>query len=300
MPSPIEVILVPTLMILLGYLLKRLGVLKQSDRQLLSNIVLMITLPSMIFINLSKASISSDMLLLPVLGLVLSLLLLTVAYLYCKKRGYSKRTTWTIVIAASMMNTGFMGFPISLGAFGNVGFINAVFYDISTTTIFILYGVLLTRIFGGDRREVLKSALTFIPLWAVLFALVFNVCNLELPYVVDSVLNYFADATVPLIMFALGISLDFKAIGANLSDSLVVSSLKLIVSPFLMNVLLVLVGIHGMSYNVAILEAAMSTAMNALVLSIRYDLDSSLMSSLIFTNVILSLPILTLSITLLT
>jgi len=55
-----------------------------------------------------------------------------------------------------------------------------------------------------------------------------------------------------------------------------------------------------MAFNIGLLEAGMSTAMNALVLSIMYDLDSDLMASLIFTNIILSLFTLTGIISLLT
>lgn len=134
MASPIEVILVPTIMILLGVFLRQKGFLKKSDRELLSKIVLYIALPAMIFINLYDAQISHNMLFLPVLGFTLTCILIVIAYAYCRVRNYSKKTTWTIIIAASIMNTGFIGFPVSLGVFGNEGFINAVFYDLATST----------------------------------------------------------------------------------------------------------------------------------------------------------------------
>lgn len=299
MTNPIEVILIPTLMILLGYFLKRQNILKQSDRQMLSNIVIYVCLPAMIFINMYDANISHDMLMLPIVGLMLSFILACLAFAYCKLRGYSKKVTWTIIIAASMMNTGFMGFPITMGVFGNEGFLNAIFFDLSTTTMFIVYGVLLAKEFGGNRKEVIKNAVKFVPLWAVILALIFNVFNIQLFYVADNVLTYFANATIPLIMFAMGLSLDFRNIGKSMSDSLVVSALKLVAAPLLACAVLFLLKMDGMAFNVGVLEAGMSTAMNALVLSITYDLDSDLMSSLIFTNIILSLFTLTALITML-
>ena len=301
MASPIEVILVPALMMLLGFFLKRIGFLKQSDRDLLSDIVLYIALPAMIFINLKKATISSDMLYLPFLGIALSVLLLVPAYLYCRIRNYDKRTTWTILLAASLMNTGFIGFPVSLGVFGDVGFLNAVFFDLSTSVMVVAYGVVLAKRFGGNVRDAMKSIVTFMPLWAVIFGLLFNALDINsLGYVLDSILEYLAGATIPMIMLALGLSLDFRNVGENFTDSIVVSVIKLVISPLIILVLLMLLNIHGMVFNIAILEAGMSTAGNALVLAISYNLDKDLMGSLIFTNVVLSIFTLTAIISLLT
>ena len=301
MASPIEVILVPALMMLLGFFLKRIGFLKQSDRDLLSDIVLYIALPAMIFINLKKATISSDMLYLPFLGIVLSVLLLVPAYLYCRIRNYDKRTTWTILLAASLMNTGFIGFPVSLGVFGDVGFLNAVFFDLSTSVMVVAYGVVLAKRFGGNVRDAMKSIVTFMPMWAVIFGLLFNALDItSLGYVLDSILDYLAGATIPIIMLALGLSLDFGNVGENLTDSIVVAVIKLVLSPLIILALLILLNINGMVFNIAILEAGMSTAGNALVLAISYNLDKDLMGSIIFTNVVLSIFTLTVIISLLT
>lgn len=293
MASPIEVILVPTIMILLGVFLKQKGFLKQSDRELLSKIVLYIALPSMIFINLYDTRISQNMLFLPVLGFTLTCLLLAIAYLYCRFRNYSRKTTWTIMIAASIMNTGFIGFPVSLGVFGNEGFVNAVFYDLATSTWVVLYGIILASKFGGDRREALKKVLTFTPVWAVIFALIFNVFNIPLIYVVENTLNYFGQATIPLIMLSLGLSLDFGNVRKYISPSIAVAVIKLVIAPLIMFGLVSAFRISGMAFNIAVLEAGMSTAGNALVLAIEYGLDADLMGSITFTNVVLSVFTLT-------
>jgi predicted permease len=203
------------------------------------------------------------------------------------------------MIAASIMNTGFIGFPVSLGVFGNEGFLNAVFFDLSTSLLVVVYGIVLARQFGGNAREVLKKAVFFMPIWGVIFGLIFNVFDIPLTYTVDSILNYFGNATIPLIMLSIGLSLDFRNVGQNLKDSLVVSIIKLVISPLIIFVLATWLNIGGMALNIAVLEAGMSTAGNALVLAIEYGLDADLMGSMIFTNVVLSIFSLTAIISLL-
>ena len=300
MASPIEVILIPALMMLLGFSLKRIGFLKAQDRDLLSDIVLYIALPAMIFTNLRTAEIASDMLFLPILGIATSILLLIPAYIYCKVKSYDEKTTWTILIASSIMNTGFIGFPVCLGVFGQAGFLNAVFFDLSTSAMVVAYGVILARKFAGNTREVVINTATFMPLWAVIFGLVFNILNIPVGYVLDNILSYLSGATIPLIMLALGLSLDFANVGDNLTDSLVVAVIKLMIAPVIILSLLAILNINGLAANVAVLEAGMSTAGNALVLAITYDLDKDLMGSIIFTNVVLSVITLTAIISILT
>lgn len=293
MPSPIEVILVPAVMILFGVILRQVNFLSQNDRDLLSKIVLYIALPAMIFTNLKSADISFDMLWLPVLGLVTSAALLIIAYCYCRINNYSKKTTWTIMIAASIMNTGFIGFPVSLGVFGNEGFLNAIFYDLSTSALVIVYGIVLAKEFGGNRRQVIRKALFFMPIWGVIFGLIFNIFNIPLFYIAETIIDYFAQATIPLIMLSIGLSLDFGNVRKNIKDSLAVSVMKLVIAPAIIFALLVALNIKGMAFNIAVLEAGMSTAGNALVLAIEYGLDADLMGSVIFTNVVLSVFTLT-------
>lgn len=299
MPTPVEIILVPTLMIVLGYVLKRQNILKSRDSNVLSRIVLTVSLPSLVFVNLSTANISTDMLLLPFAAFSLSAICMVISFLFCKSMGYSKVKTWTIMIACAMMNTGFLGFPISLGVFGNEGFLNAIFFDLETTLIFVIFGMVLVSIFGGNRKEVLKQAVGFVPLWAVIIALLFNIFHLQYGYVIDTTLNYLGQSTIPLIMISLGLTLDFKEIKHSFTDSLFVAFVKLILAPIIIFLILNAINFGGLSFKVAILEAGMATAMNALVLAITYDLDTKLMSSIIFTNTVLSLITLTGIITLL-
>lgn len=300
MASPVEVILVPALMILLGFFLRQKSFLDEDARDILSKIVLYIALPSLIFVNLRQANISRDMLFLPILGMAISLILFIIAYIYCRVRNYSKKRTWTIMIASSLMNTGFIGFPVSLGVFGNEGFLNALFFDLSTSVMLVIYSIILAKEFGGDKREVIRNTVTFIPIWAVIFGLIFNVFNIPLVYVVENILDYFGQATIPLIMIAIGLSLDYGSIKDYLSDSIAVSIFKLVLSPLIMFILLSLLNIRGMAFNIAILEAGMSTAGNSLVLAVQYDLDNDLTSSLIFTTVVLSIFTLTIIVSLLT
>ncbi|MCI5866888.1 MAG: AEC family transporter [Methanosphaera sp.] len=299
MPTPVEVILVPTLMIILGFFLKRIGMLKPQDSNTLSAIVLNVTLPAMVYINISTAKIQPDMMILPIASFILSIICMLIVGVFCKIRGYDKIKSWTLMIAAAMMNTGFIGYPITLNVFGNEGLLHAIFFDMVTPILFVMYGMMLVKEFGGDMHKVIKKGLEFVPLWAVVIGLVANVVHFQEGYVLHSTLNYLAGGTVPLIMISLGLTIDFRDVKKYLKDSLFISFIRLLLAPTIVFVVFSALGISGMVFNVAVLEAGMSTAMTALVLAITYNIDHKLMSSVILVDVVLSLITLTMWISIL-
>lgn len=288
MVSSVEVILVPTLMIIIGIILRKTNVLSESHSSLLSKIVINISLPALIFTNISTANISGEMIFLPLFGFGISLMCMLFAFIYSKLRSYSKVKTWTIILLLSLMNTAFIGYPIVMGVFGNEGFLNAIFFDMALALMFVFFGVILSSLFGGNKREVLKNGLTFVPLWAVFFGLLFNVFNISLGYVLENSLTYLGNSAIPLIMLSLGLTINFRDFKSYLSDTLFISVVRLLVAPVILYLLLVYFGFDGLLLQVSVLESAMPTAMNTLVLAITYDLDVELVSSVIFVTTILS------------
>ncbi|MBQ6443147.1 MAG: AEC family transporter [Methanosphaera sp.] len=297
MTASFEIILVPTIMIMVGLFLKHFNFLDSSDSQVLNKIVVNIALPCLIFINLSKATINPDVMVLPVTAIFLVFTTAVMAYIYSRFRNYSKSTTWTIILASSMMNTAFIGYPVIMGVLGNEGFISSIFYDMAMALMFVLYAMILVGVFGGNKRQVIRDGLTFMPLWAVLFALIFNFFNIELGYVLETSLGYLSQATIPLIMLSLGLTLDLNSVKSNISDTAFILFTRLLFAPILILIIYKALDIQSLIYNVAVLDSAMPIAMNCLVLSINYDLDNELMASAIFLSTILCVVTLTLFIT---
>lgn len=229
------------------------------------------------------------MIYLPLIAFGVCFISMLLAFIYSKIRSYSKVKTWTIIILLSLMNSAFIGYPIVLGVFGNEGFLNAIFFDMAIAIMFVIFGIILSTLFEGNKQEVLKNAVSFVPLWAVLFGLLFNIFNIPLGYVLENSLNYLGNSTIPLIMLSLGLTINFKDFKSYLSDTIFVSVVRLLFLPILLYVTLTCFGFDGMVLKISVLESAMPTAMNALVLAITYDLDVELVSSVIFVTTVLSI-----------
>ncbi len=287
----IETILAIIIMVFLGYGMRRLGLLKFEDAKSLNKIVVNLAIPSLIFMALYRIDISviPSLLPIPLICILIGLISGLIAYFWGKMKGYSKKTRWSIMLPVIMLNSGFLGYPITLGVFGVNGLVRAIFYDLGSIFVFISLGIILLAIFGGSKGEVIKRALIFPPLWGIILGLMANYFHVPMGFVVSDVLTFLSGAAIPLIMISLGLSLELKGIKEYLSDAAFVSMVRLIISPALAVLIVSLFGLSGLERTVTIIEAAMPSAMLTVALTITYDLDIKLTAACVFFSTILSL-----------
>ncbi|MBE6495810.1 MAG: AEC family transporter [Methanobrevibacter thaueri] len=290
--SAIEVtILSIIIMIGLGYFLKRIDFLSEKDIDPFNRIVMYILMPCMIF----HAIYSADMSLLPKLGVLPFVILASslatgiVSYFILKQLNLDDIQLWSVLVTVMIANTAFMGYPVNLGIYGQDGFLRAIFCDIATLCIFLMLSCALILKFGGTVKTAVRKIAFFPPLWAVVLGLVFNFLNIPIGAVVDNTVNYLGQGAIPLIMIALGLSIDFTALSRSKSMIVFTSIMKLAFFPFVAFIIATQIGLVDLQYSVSIVEAAMPSGMLSLLLAITYKLDYELTSDCILINTVISL-----------
>ena len=278
-------------MILIGVLSKKIGLLKEDDVETLNNLVINIFLPCLIFNALYTADVSliPKLSILTVYMLLTSLIVGILTYSLLKILAWNQKKIWTIVTVVVLGNTGFLGYPITLGIFGTEGMLRAVFCDISTSIIFVVLSFILILLFDGSFKQAVKKILVFVPLWSIVLGILFNLFNIPITSVGSTVINYLAGATIPLIMISLGVSLKIEGLKNYFMEVSLVSIIKLIIYPLIALVVLSLLHITGFEHTIGFIEAAMSSAMLGLVISVTYKLNWELASDCIFTSTLFSL-----------
>ena len=153
--------------------------------------------------------------------------------------------------------------------------------------------------FGGSVKNAFKKILLFPPLWAIVLALIFNSLAVPIPQVLDKTIGYFADATVPLIMLSLGLSINLRGLYRNKIMVTFTSVMKLAIFPLITFIIVNILGLIDLQHIIPVVEAAMPSGMLSLVLAISYNLDAELTSDCILINTVISLITLPLIIVLL-
>ncbi len=295
--SSTETILAIILMILIGYLAKRIGLLKAEDSVTLNKIVVNITIPALIFLAMYGADLSNIKVLVPItlICIVTGSLCGLIVYLFSSAKGYSKKTKWTLVGTSTLFNSGFLGYPVVLGIFGSVGLVKAVFFDMGSTILFICLGIFFILLFGGKYTPIIRRTLLFPPLWAIILGILANILHFNFGFIPLNVLKYLSGAAIPIIMISLGLSLEIGGLKNYFGAASFVSITRLIISPIIAFALVYSFGLSGLGGTVTVVEAGMPSAMLSLVLAASYDLDIKAAAACIFMSTILSmisLPIL--------
>lgn len=278
-------------MILIGFLSKKINLLSSDDVETLNKIVINIALPCMIFQALYTANTSSfaSFSILTLYILLCSLIMGTITYSILKIAGWQGRKIWTMVVCVVLGNTGFLGYPVTSGIYGAEGMIRAVFCDISTSILFITLSIILMILFEGNLRKALRKIILFPPLWAIILGLLFNIYSLPITAIGETIVDYLSGATVPLIMISLGLSLNIDGLKNHLPEVSFASIMKLVAYPVLGLGVLSVLGASGLSRTIGLIEAAMPSAMLCLVLAVNHKLDIDLTSDCLFTSTLFAL-----------
>lgn len=279
------------LMIGLGYFLKKVDFLSEDAINPLNKLVMYVLLPCMIFSAISTA----DLTLLPKLGILPLVIIASsgvtglISYFILKRLGLDDVALWSVLVTIMIANTGFMGYPVNLGIYGQEGFLRAIFSDIATLCIFLILSYVLVLKFGGDVKTAIKKIIFFPSLWAIILGLTINFLNIPIGPVLENTIGYLGQGTIPLIMIVLGLSINFDGIARSKSMIVFTSIMKLAFFPFVALMIANCLGLVNLEHSVSVVEAAMPSGMMSLLLAITYKLDYELTSDCILINTVISL-----------
>ncbi len=189
-------------------------------------------------------------------------------------RGADERRA--LSIGAGLWNAGNMGLPIAFFVFGQSGFERAtILFLISFVGMYVVGPAVLTL--GRDGLSVLgtvRAVLRLPVLWVGAAALIVRLVDAPVPTGVDRGVTLLAQATLPMILLALGLQLGAgrwpRPTGAMAAATVV----RLVASPAAAYVIGRLLGLSGQGLAVLVLSAAMPTAVNALLITREYGGDT--------------------------
>lgn len=288
-----EVILSIFLMAGVGYLLRRVGFWGVSEGAVFSKTVLYVTLPCFILLALAGAKLTSEAFLILIIFIAGSLVCGIISFLIARFLKMPKPSAGVFILASSVGNTGFLGYPVILGVFGNKGLPWAAIIDQFGMALPLnTLGIAVASYYGNPVNKE-NRALTLLkspPFIASLIALF--LIGRQVPDVLRPLwrsMELFRDATVPLIMLFLGISLRPSSLNRKWVPIVIASILKLFLQPVIIYALALRVGLSSLPFQVLVMQACMPTALMTVVFSENYQLDLEVATGIVFLTTLASM-----------
>ena len=199
--------------IALGYLLKRTGILKESDGAVISRIIFNITLPSLVIVSLQTSTITLSLIGITLIVILYGVLSTVVAYFVFRKE--TREIKGTFMMLASGYNVGLFAFPLVEAFWGVEGLLYFGMFDVGNS--FIVFGLayLVGSYFSENGlrlewRSILMKFGKSIPLMTYIIMSILNFSDIELPTLFLDVATIISKANMPLALLLLGIYFEFS------------------------------------------------------------------------------------------
>ena len=193
-----------------------------------------------------------------------------------------------ILITTMFANTGNYGLPLVSFAFGEEALSYASIYFITTTVLFYTLGVFLASLGHMSFKEALVGLFRIPLVYAVILAIVINMLNVKVPVPVARAVELAAGGTIPLMLILLGVQLTHVEFSGNQRALQLSVSVRLIIAPIIALVFAALLGMQGFSRQASVTQASMPSIVSSTVLATEYNLDSRLVTAVVFISTLLS------------
>jgi predicted permease len=272
-----------------GYFLRRAGLLKPPHAGMMLRLVITVALPALFLSDVSHIHLDPTLITLPVSSLLIMLVTLGLSLAVGRALGLQRAEQGALTLCSVSINNGFL-FPFVIAVWGQAAFAQLALFDLGHIVGQSTFVYLLAAWFGGHGSGfagVLRRALGFPPLWAMLVALSINAADVTLPGWLVSVLGTVGRGILLLVIVALGVLFDAKLLRDG--RVLAAAGLRTVVGLLLGLLLAWVFGLDGLTRAVLLLGAAAPIGFSAVVFADREHLNRELAASAASISVLLGL-----------
>ena len=278
--------------IFLGWLTRKIGLVKADCISVLNNFAYYIAFPALIFYSLYNIDFNIINYEILTVNIISIFSIMFLSYIISKFLKFDDRTKASVIFCSFFGNTVYMGFPLSQLSFGEEGLRIAAIVSVIYTIIGLTIGLSIIQYYSKKKKngaKTLKNLIKIPLLWSAIIGLLFSYFLIKIPEPLSKLINMLGNAASPVALFALGVFLYGSLEKKNIGKIALISTLKLVVLPLIFLVLSVYLGLTGKQKSISILEAGMPIAITSFVLAEKFNMDKKMVSNSIIISTIVSL-----------
>jgi len=285
------------LLIILGNFLRRIKVPDISFWEINDKLCYWVLIPALLFHYISQINLSSEMLysysVIIYVGFFIAIL--TVLILG-KLLGYPPER-WTSILQGAVRQNAFIALAITGSLFGDEGLkIASIFMLIYVPSINIIIVTTMVMNFGQSKKNASKNEFitVFIELsknpfiLAMIAGLIFSIAQSEKLKVIIDTSGLLGSAALPIMLLTIGAKIKVRDLALTITPIIISNFLKLLALPLIAFFVANYLGLSEIEVVVAVIFAAVPTAVSSHTLARQFGADDQLMTSIITTQVILS------------
>jgi predicted permease len=285
------------ILIILGNLLRRIGVPELSFWQISDKLIYWVLIPALLFHHVSQITLSSTMFANYAVVILSGLFVVTtLSFIAGKLFGYTPQI-WTSVMQGAARHNAFIALAIAGSLFGNKGLaLGAIFMVILIPVINIVIVSAMTSTLnqevGNNSRpsifDVLFELIKNPFILAIATGLVISFVDAERIIIIHETTGLLGSAALPIMLLSIGANIKIREISSAITPIIIANVLKLLIFPIVVFFVAKSVNLSLFETTVAVIFAAVPTAASSYSLAKQFGGETQLMTSIITIQVALS------------
>jgi malate permease and related proteins len=286
----INQVIILALIMGIGILARKKGMLNAEVNSKLSDFLLNITLPCLIVTSFSfeySAEMMNNVKMIFFYSVLIHIVLIFISKVFAVK--FSEGSRKVIRFVTVFSNSGFMGFPVLLGLYGNIGVFYGAVFNVPWNIFMLSFGSMLFT--GNKDLKSMRKVIIHPGIIATVLGMLMFVFSLSMPLPLGKALASVGAMTTPLSMIIVGSMLAEIKLKEVFSGFAVyyVSAVRLIAAPLITLAIMKLLNADHLLTEIAVTIEAMPAAVIATVLANKFGGDTKLASRCVFISTIISM-----------
>ncbi len=281
--------------IILGWLLRRWGLIDGTFLQQTNQLVYYVCLPLLLFYKIGTSDFGANFNGTLVFGSILAVAVtFVISYLYTVLRGYPPEARGVFSQGAFRGNIAYIGLAIALNAYGETGLTRAgilMGFLVPFLNFFAIIALLWPHRSDGEQRGVTFWVKQFAlnPLILASFlGIAWSFFALPMPLLLERSLKIATGMALPLALLAIGGGFTLEKLRGDMVRAALATGAKLVWMPLLAALLLIGMGVEGMDLGIGVLIAGTPAATANYIMAHQLKGDAELAGAIVMLSTMLS------------
>ncbi|MEM2911879.1 MAG: AEC family transporter [Candidatus Bathyarchaeia archaeon] len=274
----------------LGFLSRKIGLLKSGDERVLSAYVYYFALPALFLSNLSEATLNEENLRFIVIGIIpilIALILYTIIYFALR---LSRETFYLLILSTVFGSLAFFGIPFIMFAFPNEGEYLATLSASTISIISVPVSIAVLESYRLGKTSIVTEAKIIVKklsanplIISIIIGIILSLTGAEIPEPILAPLRMLGNTTAVVAIFMLGVFFYGRKY-ANLTRAFKLSLLRTVFLPSIAFIAATLFALPTLPKATLVVMHSVPIAVSMMVLSERYNFHKETIASTIIVS----------------
>lgn len=219
--------------IVLGYVLKKVGLFKERDYKIVASSVIYITLPAAVVTSFAAHELDFSLILAVLIGFSLNVAIFLISLALCRKKSYSERVLWQNLVPGYSIGT--FAMPFAQSFFSPVAVVATCLFDAGNAVMccggtYAISDSMLNKRRGGKVKLIAKRLLGSAPFVSYVVMFCVSIAGVKIPGEVLDFISPIASANAFLAMIMIGMMFDLKIEKSMLKEVVGITVVRFLVA----------------------------------------------------------------------